>query len=45
MTDGEDAEERSVVDEERDVRDIDDDVEEEEGEDLFGDTMEAYVAR
>lgn len=43
LTDGDDAEERSVLDEEEGVRDIDDDIEEGEGEDLFGDTLEAYV--
>ncbi|KAI3624288.1 MCM2 [Malassezia furfur] len=45
LTDGDDAEERSVLDEEEGVRDIDDDIEEGEGEDLFGDTLEAdYTA-
>lgn len=43
LTDGEDAEERSIRDEEAELRDVDEDIEEEEGEDLFGDTMEAYV--
>lgn len=43
LTDGDDAEERSVLDEEEGVRDLDDDIEEGEGEDLFGDTLEAYV--
>lgn len=41
----EEPEERSVVDDEEMIRDVDDGLEEEddEGEDLFGDNLEAYV--
>lgn len=42
LTDGEEAEDRSVVDE-GDVRELDDEADDDEGEDLFGDSMERYV--
>lgn len=43
LTDGEEAEDRSVIDE-GDVRDLDDEADDDEGEDLFGDQMERCVS-